>query len=87
LWNCPPAAATESHIRDTTDLLETSLAISQWVRGGVLLSHTVWREHHIGSNSPLTGGQKHTHIPLSSLSLWTRRRRRRRRRSRREKRR
>jgi hypothetical protein len=26
LWNCPPAAATESYIQDTTGLLETPLA-------------------------------------------------------------
>ncbi len=26
LWSCPPAAATESYIRDTTGLLEPSLA-------------------------------------------------------------
>jgi hypothetical protein len=26
LWSCPPAAATESYIRDTTSLLEPSLA-------------------------------------------------------------
>ena len=36
LWNCPPAAATESYIRDTKDSLETSLAAEEkyyWVLG------------------------------------------------------
>jgi hypothetical protein len=27
LWSCPPAAAMESYIRDTTGLLEASLAV------------------------------------------------------------
>jgi hypothetical protein len=29
LWNCPPAAATESYIQDTKDSLETSLAAEE----------------------------------------------------------
>jgi hypothetical protein len=29
LWNCPPAAATELYIQDTTALLETSLAAEE----------------------------------------------------------
>ena len=73
LRNCRPAAATESYIRDTTASLKTSLAIPPggpeeeyyWGLGyGGDIIEVSTRDWYLmfNSNSPLSGGQKHTHI-------------------------
>jgi hypothetical protein len=71
LWNCPPAAATESYIRDTTASLKTSLASpsgdpeEEYYRdlgyGGDIIEVNT-RDWYLMSNSysPLTGG-RNTH--------------------------
>jgi hypothetical protein len=73
LWDCPPAAATDSYIRNTTASLETSLASppgdpkEEYYRdlgyGGDIIEVNT-RDWYImsSSNSLLTGGRNtHTH--------------------------
>ena len=76
LWNCPPAAATESYIQDTTDSLETSLVAEEkyyWVLGygGDVINWSL----EIGISSLtvvqlVTREQEHTRCTLRTLGLW-----------------
>jgi hypothetical protein len=72
LWSCPPAAAMESYIRDTTRTLEPSLASPQGgpeekyycaLGYGRDVNGMGTRDWYLMrySSSSLTGGQKHTH--------------------------
>ncbi len=78
LWSCPPAAAMESYIRDNTSTLEPSLASppggkeekSYWALGyGRDVNRVSTRDWYLMhySNSSITGGQNHTHMPIWNL--------------------
>jgi hypothetical protein len=77
LRNCRPAAAAESCIRDTTASLKTSLESPPggpeeehyWGLGyGGDIIEVSTRDWYLmfNSNSPLSGGQKHTHIEYNA---------------------
>ncbi len=78
MWNCPPAAATESYNQDTTDSLEPSLASPLGIQRSSTTESQVMEGMSLSGGLEIgiscltgphfrTGGQKHTHTHITFI--------------------